>query len=164
MNPLTLDRQLLHEFHSFLPENQKMNTIWLAGISALEEPLWFYHQGHQVDVTDSSLDKLVSAQNLTDGLPISFSQKDLRLFSPKKETLDGIWCRNSLISFSAEETQRVLASFFSALKPKTGILFVMTRMPELAFQSLLRQSGFQVIQYAPSPEDSGTFAWFLKRI
>jgi hypothetical protein len=79
--------------------------------------------------------------------------KDLRFFSPHSErgeveSFGGIWCPNAFGSYSAEEIQRILGGFLRALVPKRGILFAASKLPEAAYLSLLRQSGFSVVSHA----------------
>ena len=85
-------------------------------------------------------------------------QQDLRLLSLKKESFDGIWSHLTLGHLSIDECHRVLGSFFLGLKPQTGILFIsiaQTTHPENAFLSLLRQSGFQLLEKGKSPNNLG---------
>jgi hypothetical protein len=68
--------------------------------------------------------------------------KDPRMLSLKRETYAGIWAGSVLKSFSIEDAQRVIAGFFQALTPKTGVLYMAHSYPATSFASLLRQNGF----------------------
>jgi heme A synthase len=70
-------------------------------------------------------------------------QKDLRLFSTKAESIDGIWAEERLADYSIEDAQRIVAAFFRALRPNQGVFFASHRYPPDAFASLLRQNGFK---------------------
>jgi hypothetical protein len=69
--------------------------------------------------------------------------KDLRFLSLKRASYAGIWAGASLKPLPIEDAQRVIAAFFQALLPKTGVLFTAHAYPPTAFASLLRQNGFQ---------------------
>jgi hypothetical protein len=70
--------------------------------------------------------------------------KDLRLLSLKRESYDGVWAGSALASHAIEDAQRVIATFFQALRPAGGMLFAAHSFPEPAFASLLRQNGFSI--------------------
>lgn len=78
---------------------------------------------------------------------IDFFEKDLRLLSLPKETLDGIWWENANARYKLEDNQRILALLFQALKPKTGQLALSFTEPTwtvFALESQLKQAGFKI--------------------
>ena len=78
---------------------------------------------------------------------IDFSEKDLRLLSLPKESLDGIWWENASARYKLEDNQRILALLFQTLKPKTGQLALNFTEPPwtvFALESQLKQAGFKI--------------------
>ena len=138
-------RQALESFAAHLPRGARV--LYAAGKSAdsvdeARSPEWFRAQGFQLEILDS--------------------EKDLRFLSFKKETqgtLDAIWAGRALLFYSIEEAQRILATFFQALRPKSGILFAVHSYSQDGFASMLRQNGYQIHSEgtrpgAPSTEES----------
>ena len=131
------DPRLLGIFGNHLPTRARI--LNLAG----DQRHWFQRHQYEIETVATT--------------------QDLRLLSLKKESLDGIWSHLTLEHLSIEECHRVLGSFFMGLKPGTGILFISiseNRHPENAFLSLLRQSGFQLIEKGKSPD---SLAFLLRR-
>ena len=104
------------------------------------------------------------------------ASKDLRFLSLKRESFDAIWSGESWPHYSIDDAQRILATYFQSLKPKTGLLFAVIaekieedeaphqighRYSEKAFGALVRQNGFQILLQA---RREGKLAYLLKRI
>lgn len=95
-------------------------------------------------------------------LEVPETGRDLRMLSPRRATFDGAWLGTELKRFPIEESQRVVATFFQALKPGRGALFASHSHPETAFASMLRQNGFAVLLQGQS--DEGDQAVLARRI
>lgn len=154
------DFMALKEFASRLPRGGRVLD---AACGTGWDLAWFKSQGLEAEGVDFSSAMLERARRFE--MPVT--QRDLRLLSLRRETFDGIWCNRALMHLSIEEAQRVLAGFFQALRPRTGVLFVsflegsatepnreelpdapgvtLHRYPVDGFFSLLRQTGFRVV-------------------
>ena len=184
------DRSGLEAFTARLAPGAKLLD---AGCGAGHDLLWLARKGFHVDGIDSSEQMIAraatrlsslaglpgaSTTNLATGPATaspapSLLRKDLRFASLTKESLDGIWCSQVLQHLTIDECHRVLAIYFQALRPRTGLLFAsfllgeestddapvdpattrfkdehgrsFHRFTEKAFHSLLRQSGFTAV-------------------
>jgi hypothetical protein len=114
---------------------------------------------------------------------------DFMMLSLPKETYDGIWAHQVLNHFSAEACQRIMATFFMALKSK-GVLFVsfdegsgtqedriedplgvtpgvvrtLYKYPYNDVASLVRQHGFQILAAGENPEVAQQWAFIARRL
>lgn len=82
--------------------------------------------------------------------------RDLRMLSLARESLDGIWVggagdTGAFNAISIEDAQRVVATFFKALRPTRGVLCILHPYAPLAFESMLRQNGFHILTQAERP-------------
>lgn len=77
--------------------------------------------------------------------------RDLRMLSLPRESLMGAWLGNALTGFTIEDAQRIVASLFKALQPRSGMLFVAHSFSETGFESLLRQNGFEILNQGRRP-------------
>lgn len=124
-------RQALEAFGSRLPRGARILYAPARGAESREEsrtPEWFRAQGFEIEELDPA--------------------KDLRFLSVKRESqgaFDAVWAGRALTAFSIEEAQRVVASFFQALRPRNGHLFAIHGFDGTAFASMLRQNGFQLL-------------------
>jgi hypothetical protein len=146
-------RQALENFAVHLSPGAKVLYAPAGSVNQPQEtqtPLWLRSHGFEVEELDPS--------------------KDLRFLSLKKESYDGVWSGRALGSLSIEEVQRVTASFFLALRPRTGMLFLAYPLAQAApeaqganepgfqrdgFASMLRQNGYQTLNEGLR-EQSGT--------
>ncbi len=178
------DRSGLEAFTARLAPDAKLLD---AGCGPGHDLLWLARKGFLAEGIDSSeqmiarattrLSSLASLPGST-SLPTtitvpSLTRKDLRFASLTKESFDGIWCSQVLQHLTIDECHRVLAIYFQALRPRTGLLFAsfllgeepaagavvdpaasrfkdehgrsFHRFTEKAFHSLLRQSGFTAV-------------------
>jgi hypothetical protein len=87
--------------------------------------------------------------------------KDMRFLQLPKASLSGVWAGNALAGYPIEETQRVIATFFQALEPRTGILFAAHHFGRDAFASMIRQNGFRALEEASR---DGWFTVLAQRI
>lgn len=79
------------------------------------------------------------------------AERDLRLASWPRESLDGAWWEFESGRYSIDDLHRILNLLFPALRPKTGILsfqFSTLDLDPLAFRPLLRQCGFALERIA----------------
>jgi hypothetical protein len=114
------DRQLLETFCTRLKPGARI-------LAAEPHAGWLIERGYSIDVLDPA--------------------KDLRFFSVKpenRETFDAVWAGRALGPLKIEEAQRVVAAFFQALKPRVGLLLALHGYPELSFESMIRQNGYQL--------------------
>jgi hypothetical protein len=121
-------RQALENFATHLAPGARILYAPAASADTLEErqtPVWLKAHGFSIEELDPA--------------------KDLRFLTLKRESYDAIWAGRALGPLPIEEAQRVVATFFQALKPKTGILFAAHRYPDEAFASMIRQNGFQLL-------------------
>ena len=158
------DRTGLEAFAREIPVG---GAVFDAGCGAGQDLEFFRLRGFQADGIDASarLVEMARAKGL------DATQKNILFAQLKKEHYDGIWCSRLLPHLSIEECQRVLAIFFQALKPRTGVLFLsfiegegsftdpeqgdgarrtFYRFSQKAMGSLLRQSGFAPILHGVS--------------
>lgn len=150
----TADLEALSVFRSLLPARARVLD---AGCGAGFHLEWFHT--NECDVLGVDNEAPLNGKN------IPFLKKDLRFYSAEEASFDGVWCHRVFPAMKPEEMQRVLALFFKALKPKTGVLFVSYRdwvvgqdtessgyasdlTNSKAFHSLLRQSGFTSLMQA----------------
>jgi hypothetical protein len=156
-------RQALETFAKQLPPEGRV--LYAAARSALsheelQTPEWLKSRGFEVEELDPA--------------------KDLRFLGLKREAYDGIWSGRALVAYPIEETQRVIATFFQALKPRAGVLFaaylegsgtetadggaLTYRYAELGFESLLRQNGYQILLQGRREGDAEWIAVIARRI
>ena len=116
----TLDRALYHQLIQLLPagDADQEPTLLDAGCGTGEWLEAFTRLGLQAEGVDGSSGSIAEAEKK--GLNVQ--QRDLRMLSPKREFYDAVWCTRTLAHFSIEDMQRILASFFQALKPRSGVL------------------------------------------
>lgn len=112
-----------------------------APIEAVEAFLSRIPRGGQVLCRDSQISAWLTQRGIE--VQALDPAKDLRLLSLKRESFDGIWAGTAFGTFPIEDAQRIIASFFQALRPRTGVLFAAHQFPETAFASMIRQNGFQ---------------------
>ena len=183
------DRSGLEAFTARLASGAKLLD---AGCGAGHDLLWLARKGFHVEGIDSSEQMIARATTRLSTLPSpatglattgtapSLLRKDLRFASLTKESLDGIWCSQVLQHLTIDECHRVLAIYFQALRPRTGLLFAsfllgeestddapvdpattrfkdehgrsFHRFTEKAFHSLLRQSGFTAVLQGTRPD------------
>jgi hypothetical protein len=117
---------------------------WVPPIEALEKFAARLTRGAKVFCAD---DDAAAAWLKLRGFEVALRDpaKDLRLTSLPRSGFAGIWVGASLERLSIEDAQRVVATFFQALVPKTGTLFVAHPYSETGFGSMLRQNGFQIL-------------------
>jgi 2-polyprenyl-3-methyl-5-hydroxy-6-metoxy-1,4-benzoquinol methylase len=170
-----LDTEGLQAFVNSLPPHARVLD---AGCGAGYAMQWLRDQGGcEVEGVDAS-EKLIGLAR-TRGLTASC--RDLRLLSVPRESFDGIWCSRTLPHLTIDECQRALASFFQALKPRTGMLFAsfiegtgersepfthdgapmrtFHFFTENAFLSLLRQSGFSLVARGERKDPASGERW-----
>jgi hypothetical protein len=111
--------QLLESFTQHLSKGAR---ILYAAQDERDIPPWLRSQGFEVEEVDPA--------------------KDLRFLALKRESYRAIWSGKAVAAFNIEEAQRIIAIFFQALEPRTGILATLHRFPEEAFASMIRQNGF----------------------
>ena len=116
----SLDRALYHQLLQLLPASNPdiEPTLLDAGCGTGEWLEAFTRLGSQAEGIEGAQAAVAEAEKK--GLFVQ--HKDLRLLSLKREHYDAIWCTRTLPHFSIEDMQRILASFFQALKPGTGVL------------------------------------------
>lgn len=93
------------------------------------------------------------------------------LVNLSKEFYLGIWAPRSFAELDPTACQRLLATFFRALKPR-GILFAAFETKESLFpeprhesiSSLLRQNGFQVLREGADLQAQGRLGFLCRRI
>jgi SAM-dependent methyltransferase len=116
----TLDRALYHQLIQLLPggDANLEPTLLDAGCGTGEWLEAFTRLGLQAEGVDGSPHSVAEAEKK--GLNVQ--HRDLRMLNLRRESFDAIWCTRTLPHFSIEDMQRILASFFQALKPRAGIL------------------------------------------
>ncbi|MGK5082101.1 class I SAM-dependent methyltransferase [Bdellovibrionota bacterium FG-1] len=138
--PSAETRQLLEHFAIHLPPQGQVFCL----PSQAEIPLWLQSHGYTVQEMDAA--------------------KDARLLSLPRESFDGIWAGQALANLPIEETQRVVASFFQGLRPKTGVFSAILTYPEKALASMLRQNGFNLLTLGRAKSDDSHLAIIACRI
>ena len=164
--------QALHTFSSHLPEGARVLYAAAQSTHSAEEtrtPEWLRAKGFDVEEIDPA--------------------KDLRFFSLKREsreTYDAVWAGRALVTYSIEDAQRILATFFQALRPKTGILFLaylenregesegssptpnhappLHRYAPLGFESMVRQNGYKILLEGKRDHQGHWIAVLARRI
>lgn len=123
-----LDRDALDALSARMPARRASDArgvararILDAGCGAGRDMRYLSSRGLEVEGLDAS-SGLVEIAARSGAGPVR--QGDLLLFSPSRESFDGILANRSLVHFTAEECRRALATFFLALKPG-GHLLVM---------------------------------------
>lgn len=122
-----------------------------AGCGAGLDLRWFHARGGIVNGIDARADLIEIAKRC--GAPAE--ARDLRLWVPVINTYDAVWFNRVAQEFKAEELQRVLLSFFKALKPH-GWLFIsypLDTWPTQAMGALCLQCGFETMQMADRQVD-----------
>jgi SAM-dependent methyltransferase len=115
-----LDRALYHQLLQAIPPSMPNYDprILDAGCGTgewLEAFTRLGLHGEGVDASQAAVD--VASQK---GLQVE--KKDLRLWSPRKEFYDAVWCLRTFSHFPLEDLQRILGSFFQGLRPRQGVL------------------------------------------
>jgi len=116
----TLDRALYHQLLQSIPPSMPNYDprILDAGCGTgewLEAFTRLGLHGEGIDASATAIDR-ASAKGL------HVEKKDLRLFTPKKEFFDAVWCLRTFSHFKLEDLQRILGLFFQALRPRDGVL------------------------------------------
>lgn len=120
------------------------------------------HLGFQASGFDGSEDNVVAART-NSGCEVW--RADPMMLSLARESYDGIWAHGTFIPLPLHGCQRVMGSFFAALKPG-GILFVSTEgaYSRDDFASLIRQSGFSILMDGGEPGNPGRMAFICRRV
>ncbi len=148
-------RPIFDALASQLPASSEL--LWLPEEESAEAESWFASRGVKIDLQSRVTPPLL----------------DLRWIHPSKEKFDAIWCGKSLTAFSLEDVQRVVASLFRGLKPKTGVLGLLYaegqtsqegtstthRYGETALAALLKQNGFAIQQRGELPRNNDKEKW-----
>lgn len=102
------------------------------------------------------------------GYQVDINTKDLRLLGVTAESLDAIWWSKANVTYSIEDTFRILQALFKGLKPKKGILalsFLKVSKDNpwsvRTVMTLLRQTGFQLFH---SFESADEHLFFCQRL
>lgn len=154
------DSAALREFCGRLPAGGRVLD---AACGTGRDLRYFLKAGFQAEGFDAS-QAMVDLARRNSGAKVW--QADLLLLSLAREGYDGVWANRALIHLPPAGCQRVMASFFAALRPG-GILFVSSeagegqipdrkddpsgparwiyRYPADDFASLIRQSGFRLL-------------------
>lgn len=157
-----------------------------AGCGLGRELAIFRRLGFQADGLEGSASLARIAEKSAPGATVR--RGDLLFYSPQAEdrqAYDGVWAHQSLVHLNAVGWQRVLASFFLALKPG-GILFVSARegqgleedregdpagparyfylFGQSDLASLIRQHGFQLLGTGRNLDKKDRIAFIARRI
>ena len=174
-----LDRDALQAFsHRVLPQGRVLD----AGCGSGRDLRELIQAGFQAEGVDFS-PAMVEIARTYSSAPVACS--DLQMLSLKRENLDGIWAHRVLIHLPPPSVQRVMGTFFAALKPG-GILFTSIEegqgteedrfddpngparrfylYPSNEFASLLRQSGFQLLAQGKNLEASRQIGFIARRL
>lgn len=122
---------------------------WIQPIEALESFSARLGRGARVYCVDAAAASWFGVRGFE--VELRDPSKDLRMLSLPRASLSGAWLGDAVAAFPIEEAQRILANFFKALQPKTGMLFVAHSYSEPGFASLLRQNGFEVLREGRRP-------------
>jgi SAM-dependent methyltransferase len=165
-----------------------------AGFGAGHHLALFLERGFRCDGFDGSEEMVTLAKQRLQKVPenqLKLWQADFRMVKLPKETYDGIWANRIFTHLPPQLCQRVMQSFFSALK-KNGVLFASFEEPKEAlpegdqfshheeregafvkhyygypsheFESLVRQSGFHPIAMGQDQNHPRRKAVLAKRI
>lgn len=158
-----LDGDAIREFTSRIPAGGKVLD---AGCGSGRDLTAIHQLGFEVEGVDGSETLLSLARKELENTGIRLWKADFLFLSLEKDRYEGVWANQILIHLPPEGCQRMMATFFLALK-KGGVLFVSfeegTGMvedrtddaegPARAIyrysvddvSSLVRQSGFQIL-------------------
>jgi SAM-dependent methyltransferase len=154
-----LDLDAIRAFTSQLAPGAR---ILVAGCGTGLDLAYFARLGFKAEGFDPSEENVQTARK-NSGCEVW--RADPMLLSLARETYDGIWAHGTLIPLPPHGCQRVMGSFFAALKPG-GILFVSTEgsYTRDEFASLVRQSGFGILIEGSEAANPKRFAFVARRV
>lgn len=162
------DREPLNQFTRLLLANTPKGKVLDAGCgdgAAIKE---FLGMGIEADGFDASEEVIAKTKQALGSAPAKLWAAELGLLTLPKESYDGIWANRTLTKLTPVLAQRVVQTFFSALRSK-GILFVSFKLSEsqwteIEFESMLRQSGFGALWVGKPVGETDLVAMMAQRV
>jgi SAM-dependent methyltransferase len=157
-----LDLDALKTFSGRLPAGARILAV---GCGSGMELVYFRKAGFEPEAIDPDPAKVeLAAKN--SGCKVW--RADPMLLSLPKESYDAIWANRSLIGLPPHGCQRVMGSFFAAIKSR-GHLFVSIDVSTGQysagdFASLIRQSGFTVLMQGKDLDKPELVGFVARRI